>query len=198
MKSIIFLSLLSFFTSCAMGPLNGHETARTVGGGRHELTGGYGTASYVAKWTYGLSENFDFGAHLEQLSLGARLKYALLNPRDGGFGLALAGGVGTSFGGSYYNGDIIISSLSGRIEPYAMFRYNHVTTDKQDFKDKDSGALDFTIDEASFSYGQVFLGSRIWFTQSVALSVEASKLVRFENVEFSDIIIVSGSLIFRF
>lgn len=160
--------------------------------------GGYGSASYVAKWTYGLSQNFDFGAHIEELSMGVRLKYALLNPRDGGVALALAGGAGASFGGSYYNGDILLSSLYGRIEPYAIFRYNHVTTDKQDFRDKDNGAINFTIDEASFTYGQVFLGSRIWLTQGFAVSVEASKLVRFENVEFSDLIIVSGALIFRF
>jgi len=181
-----------------MGPLTGHATASTVGEGSNEVVAGYGTTSYTAKWTHGLTGNFDFGVHVESLSIGARLKYALLNPKDGGFALALAGGAGASFGGSYYNGDVIISSLSGRIEPYAMFRYNHVTTDKYDFKDKDTGALHFTIDETSFTYGQVFLGTRIWLAKGFALSLEASKLVRFENAEFSDIFIFSGALIFRF
>lgn len=198
MKNLILLSVLGLLTSCAMGPLAGHETARSVGDGRHELVGAYGTSSYAAKWNYGLSQNFDIGLHIESLSVGGRLKYALLNPRDGGFALAFAAGAGSSFGGSYYNGDLIVSTLNGRIEPYAMFRYNQVTTNERDFRDKDTGVLKLTIDEAIFSYGQVFVGTRIWITKDSALSLEASKLLEFQNAEFSDMILVSGALLVRF
>ena len=61
MNKLLSILVLGFLTSCAVGPLLNHETARTVGKGKHELSGGYSNAGYVFKWNYGLFEKFDFG-----------------------------------------------------------------------------------------------------------------------------------------
>jgi len=176
------LALFSIFaiSGCAFGPLVNHETARTVGANNHELVGGYGQAGYVAKWTYGLAESLDLGVQFESLSFGIRGKYSFLNVENG-FSLAAALGFGSSIGGSHYYGDILASYMAGGWEPYGTLRIVHVKTDPLEFRDEETGDVDFTIGSAQYEYGQFMLGTRYWFTEHWLVSIEASTLFGFTS-----------------
>jgi len=164
-----------FLSSCAVGPLVSHETARTVGNSKSELIAGAGQAGFIAKWNYGLRENLDFGVHWESLSLGIRLKYAFEN-NEAGWSFASSLGTGGSIGGSHYYGDLIASHKHGAWEPYTTLRVVHVKNDPIDFRDENTGALDFTVNKSEYDYGQFMLGTRYWFSHQWLLSVEASTL----------------------
>ncbi|AZZ35438.1 hypothetical protein CIK05_01030 [Bdellovibrio sp. qaytius] len=178
MKNLFVSAVLGFLflSSCAVGPLVSHETARTVGNSKSELIAGGGQAGFVAKWNYGLTENLDFGVHWESLSLGIRAKYAFINNKEAGWSFATALGTGESIGGSHYYGDIMGSYLDEKWEPYTIVRVVHVKTDPIDFKDEDTGQIGFTIDKAEYDYGQFILGTRYLFTHQWFLSVEASSI----------------------
>jgi hypothetical protein len=171
--TISFLFLL--LTSCAIGPLVSHETARTVGDSKHELVGGYGSGGLALKWNYGLSKNLDLGVQMESYSMGIRAKYAFINASEG-FSLAAALGTGLSVGGSHSYGDILASVKNGNWEPYATLRMVHVKTDPVDFKDESTGRFDFKVDSLNYNYGQFILGTRYWFSPKWLLSVEGSTL----------------------
>ncbi len=198
MNKLPIILLLSFLSSCAVGPLVNHETARTVGKDRHEVSGGYSNAGYVFKWNYGLFEKFDIGVHAEQYNLGLRAKYSFVKNDDNGFSMALALGAGDSFGGNHYYGDLLGSFLTGRWEPYTTVRVVKVRTEEMNFSDEQTGAFAFRIDENHYSYGQYFLGTRFWASRQLFLSVEASTLFTLDAVEVSDNFIFSGALGYRF
>ncbi|HLT21786.1 MAG TPA: hypothetical protein VKZ84_00010 [Bacteriovoracaceae bacterium] len=179
-KNFFVLAFLFILTSCAVGPLVSHETARTVGDNNHEIIGSYGEAGVAAKWNYGLTENFDFGIQWESLSAGLRAKYAFLNFSEG-FSMAVAGGAGLSEGGSHYYGDLMLSYRSGFWEPYATVRIVHVDTDPEEIEDEYTWGINFKIDEMSYEYGQVIVGSRFWLSQRWLLSVEGSSLFGFNS-----------------
>lgn len=176
-KSLFLLLVMSvFLMGCAVGPLVSHEPARTVGDGHHDLTAGYGVAGYVLKWNYGVSENFDIGLHWESLSIGLRTKYAFINNQSGGVSLAAALGTGASVGGSHRYADIMVSHLDGRFEPYGTLRLVHVSTDRTELEDEDTGEVLFEVDKDEYQYGQVILGSRIWINERWYGSLELSTL----------------------
>lgn len=174
--SLITISLLFLLlTSCAIGPLVSHETARSVGDSKHELVGGYGSGGVALKWNYGLSKNLDLGLQMESHSMGIRAKYAFINASEG-LSLAAAVGTGLSIGGSHSYGDILASFRNGNWEPYTTLRMVHVRTDPVDFKDEDTGRFDFKVDSINYNYGQVMVGTRYWFNSHWLLSVEGSTL----------------------
>lgn len=179
-KSSYSLSLLFFLTSCAVGPLVSHETARTVGDNKHEFVGSYGDAGVALKWNYGLTKNFDFGIQWESLSMGIRAKYAFLNYSEG-FSMAIAGGTGFSAGGDHYYGDLMLSYRSGFWEPYITGRIVHVDTDPQEFDGDTSWGIQFDIDSMSYEYGQFIIGSRFWFNENFMFSVEGSTFFGFDS-----------------
>ncbi len=174
-KLNILLLPFIFTTSCAVGPLMFHETARTVGDSNHELVGGAGQAGLLFKWNYGLSENLDLGIQFESLSLGLRAKYAFINSGENGFSLASGAGIGFSVGGSHYYGDLIGSYFFEKWEPYTGLRLVHAKNDDREIKSSNS-ALDFTIEETQYNYGQITLGTKFWFSKSWVLSAEASSI----------------------
>ncbi len=152
-----------------------HETARTVGQSNHEILGGFGQVGYVFKWNYGATENLDLGLYTEALNTGLRAKYAFLNS-SAGWSFATALGTGVSIGGTTTNIDLITSYATGSWEPYGTVRLVQSKTDPIEFKDKNTGQVDFTIEKSEFSYGQFILGNRFWFSPHWLLSVEASTL----------------------
>ncbi len=193
------LVVIPLFSGCAVGPLFNHETARTVGNSNKELMGGFGSAGYLIKWTYGLSENLDLGIQWESWSLGLRAKYAFINQRESGWSLAAAAGTGFSIGGSHYYGDIIGSYLTGSWEPYATVRVVHVKHDPVKFKKEDNGLVDFTVHLPDYEYGQVLLGSRFWLNPHWILSLEMSSIFAItRGVAFNNFILLSASLGYRF
>ena len=196
-KTLVMCSLL--LTGCAVGPLVNHETGRTVGKHNSELVGGYGRAGYVAKWSFGLGEDVDFGVQFESLSIGIRLKYAFVNNHQGGWSFAGAIGAGDSLGGSHYYGDVIGSYLTGNWEPYGSVRIVHVKMDPLEFKDKDTGSMNFTINVGNYDYGQVMAGTRYWFTQNWLFSAEMSTLFAITSgVKIHDNFLVGGAFGYRF
>lgn len=182
MTFFLFLSL----TSCAIGPLVSHETARTVGRNKHEPAFGYGMAGYVLKWNYGITDNFDIGLHWESLSIGLRAKYAFIKNDGEGFSLASAIGYGSSIGGKYTSVDLLGSYLVGQWEPFSMFRYVHVKTDPIEFRsdDPNTQGFDFTISSQKYDYGQLSFGSRYWFKENLYFSGELSYLFSFKTEYF--------------
>lgn len=198
MKKLLLFVAIATLSGCAVGPLVSHETARTVGNSNHELIGGYGSAGYAVKWNYGLTENLDIGLHWETLSVGLRAKYAFINNKTG-WSLAGALGSGGSVGGSHYYGDIIGSYLTGFWEPYGTVRVVQVKNDPLEFRNKDTGQIDFTVPTSQFNYGQVILGTRYWFTPHWLLSIEASTLFTMTSgVKIGNGAIVGGSFGYRF
>lgn len=176
-----------------------HEPARTVGEGRDELAIGYGLAGYVLKWNHGVSKDWDFGIQWEALSLGLRTKYAFINAQERGWSLAVAGGVGTSLGGNHYYGDLMVSYLWSAVEPYASFRYVHVSTDPVEFRNENTGEVSFTVTTPNYNYGQIFLGSRFWFSPTVSLSIECSSFASYSSgLVLDNHLFYSAGLGFRF
>lgn len=197
-KQFNILILCGLLSGCAVGPLVSHETARTVGSRNSELIGGYGQAGYVFKWNYGLGKDFDIGLHWESLSIGLRAKYAFINSSNG-FSLAAALGIGESLGGSHYYGDILFSYLVKKFEPYGTIRLVHVKTDPVEFRDEDTGHVDFTVRSYKYDYGQGILGARIWFNKNWFLSLEASTLFTVsDDVEIADGVLLGAALGARF
>lgn len=188
-----------FLQTACVGPLVSQETAQTVGYHRHEIVGGGGQAGALVKYNFGLGENLDVGAQWESLSIGLRMKYALLNEHEEGFSLALAGGLGSSIGGSHYYGDLMASYLTGRMEPYGTFRMVHVKIDPVEFKDSNSGQTVFTVDLGDYSYAEAILGTRIWLTRHWLLSFEAATLMSMTSgLSFTNSLIVDGAFGYRF
>lgn len=197
-NSLIALLLAMVLGGCAVGPLVQHETARSVGDGNHELVGGYGNAGIVAKWNYGISENFDFGMQYESLSFGVRGKYSVINRESGGFSLAGAFGAGTSIGGNHMYFDIMTSYLTGAFEPYATARFVQVSTDPAEFRNTDTGEVAFTVQSAQYKYGQAVIGTRIWMSSSWLLSLEATSLFGLgDGVQFSENVLLGAALGYR-
>ncbi len=196
--AVILAPLGIISSGCAVGPLVSHETARTVGNSNHEIVGGYGQAGYAFKWNYGVSENLDIGLHWESLSIGARIKYAFINSKDS-WSLAAALGTGSSVGGSHNYLDIITSTMAGSWEPYATARLVKVKTDPLEFRNKDTGQVDFTISSAEYDYGQALLGTRYWFNANWLFSLEASSLFAInDSVKFGSNVLVGAALGYRF
>lgn len=167
---------LTYLCACAVGPLVSHETARTVGANKNEFVFGAGQAGAVLKWNTGLTQDLDLGAQFESLSLGLRLKYAFVNNDKQGFSFASALGTGASLGGSHYYVDFIGSYLNDKAEPYTTLRLVRVKNDPLEFKNKDTGAVNFTIGSSQYEYGQFILGTRIWLSQNWMMSLEASNI----------------------
>lgn len=198
-KFLFLLSVILSTSGCAIGPLVLHESARTVGNSNSEIIGGYGQAGGVFKWNYGLTDNLDIGVHWESLSLGVRAKYAFINSKSSGWSMASAIGTGRSFGGSHYYADLILSHFSGSWEPYSALRFVHVKNDPLEFKNKDTGAVDFTIKGSEYDYGQIILGSRYWFDKSWLFSLEASTFTTLSSEFIVDTgLIVGGAFGYRF
>lgn len=186
---------LVLFSGCAVGPLVSHETARTVGSGNSELILGYGQASYVVKFNLGLMESLDLGVQVEELSIGARLKYAFINQRENGFSLAAAVGAGASLGGNHYYGDLLASYLAGSWEPYATFRFVHVVTDELKSND---GFLDFTVRSMKYNYSQIMFGTRYWLSEHWLLSLEISTLLASDDFSTGKSFFAGGAIGYRF
>jgi len=175
MKIIFTLLALLSLSGCAVGPLVGHETARTVGDNNHEIAGGLGQQGFVAKWNYGLRENWDIGIHAELFSIGLRTKYAFINGMENGFSMAAAAGIGESVGGEHYYGELLSSYMIKQFEPLVNIIHVRVKTDPQDFKkDFEQDEPDFVIESYKFNYFQILYGTRFWFNPNWMLSVEGS------------------------
>jgi len=172
MNKALLSFVLFFSSSCAIGPLVNHETARTIGATKQELSVGYGLAGYVFKWNVGINEDFDLGVHLESLSLGVRAKYAFLNSPSG-WSYSGAFGIGTSLGGSHHYADLNASYLSGKVEPYGTLRLVHVKNDPLEFRDKNTGQVDLVISRSEYDYAQFIFGTRYWHSPKNYFSLEA-------------------------
>lgn len=196
MKKIIQAVFLTasamILSSCVMGPINTFETGRTLSPGKGELLFGMGNTGYAGKLSFGLSDNLDFGLQLETFSLGARLKYALMNNQEKGFSMSIAGGAGVGGGQSYHSyGDIIASYLSGDFEPYASLRLVHAVN--KSYEEKKASEFDsiYTLQKPEFDYQQYSFGLRYWVNEQLTLNIEATKL----QADSSDIIFKDRTLV---
>lgn len=201
--NITKLGLIGVFAAvtagCAIGPLVSHETARTVGKGHSELIGGYGMAGYAIKYNYGVADNLDLGIHWESLSIGVRAKYAFKNGGENSWSWAAAGGIGASIGGSHYYGDFTGSYLFKAFEPYATLRLVHVKNDPLEFKDQNTGEVDFTVDLPDYNYGQGIIGTRYWIDPHWLLSLEAGSVFSLTSgLSIGQAIFINGAFGYRF
>lgn len=199
LRSILVLMVTQTLVGCALGPLVSQEAGRTVGDGNHEFQLGYGSAQYFGKYTWGLTENLDFGVQYEAFSLGIRLKYAFINNREAGFALAVAGGTGASIGGSHQYIDVLASHLIGEWEPYVTIRYVWSKVDPVEFTNKDTGQVDFRTPNFNYSYGHFFVGTRYWITKKWLLAIEGSGLFLMSSgLNVSQPSLIAGSVGYRF
>lgn len=185
-KTKLLMMVFGLLSGCAVGPLMVHETARTVGDRRDELSVGYGATGFDFKWHHGFHDNLDLGFQVEALSAGVRGKWAVVNNQTSGPSLALATGVGFNWNGSHVYGDLIGSYLAGSWEPYTSLRGVQATNNQRELKESETGKTVITIPRNSFQYGQYTLGTRFWFNQKFMMNVEASKLFS-EEPEFDDV-----------
>lgn len=192
-----------FSSSCALGPLISHETARTLGTGNHEFTGSLGTYGLGFRWGYGISENFDLSANVESTSFSARGKYAFLNNHQGGWSLALAGGGGYSslFPADFFHVDLMASYLRDSFEPYLNLRVVRVHLRELEFESEDRllDAIEYAFRRQTFTYVQPILGARYWMNPRWAWSVEASSLAAIDStVDIQSSILFGLGLSYRF
>ena len=174
----LILALISMLTvGCAVGPLMGHESARTVGRSANEVIVGAGVTYQLIKYTRGLTDDFDLGLQYEIETLSVRAKYALLNTPDEGVSLAVAATLGAGKNGRSAGGDLILSYRRRWLEPYFIGRFTHV-----DFGERtDHRSLDvLTKYEPALhaNYGQAMLGARFWTAPNWVLTVETSAVLR--------------------
>lgn len=186
-------------SGCAIGPLLSHDVGRSMGDGNHDikLMGSTGEL-WGFKYDYGLTDNFDIGFQWEALSAGIKLKYAWLNNQKSGMSIGTSLGTGTSFGGSYYNGALLLSYRSKYFEPFASVRYTKVESDETDLKDADTGELFVTIPSIEYDYTQAFVGTKIWFASWFGLSLEAGSFIASGDVKFDTNVFYSVALEFAF
>ena len=193
------LLLVVFVSSCAIGPILNHDVARSNGDGNHDIKI---MSSVDGLWgfhyDYGLTDDLDIGVQWEALSAGLKLKYALVNNQKSGLSVALGAGTGTSFGGSYYNGALFVSYKSKTFEPFASVRYTSVENDSTDLKDADTGELFVTIPAFNYNYTKAFLGTKIWFVDWFALSLEAGSFIASGDVKFDSNVFYSAAFEFAF
>jgi hypothetical protein len=199
---LIPLSVFLFFlgSGCAIGPILSHDVGRSVGDGNHDIQLLSTTEGFWGfKYEYGLTKNLDLGIQWEALSAGLRLKYSILNNPTAGFSFGTSVGAGSSFGGSYYHATLTGSYKTKVFEPFASVRYTKVQSDEKDLRDADTGDLFLTIPKFDYSYGQVFVGTKIWAADWFALSLEATSFfVSGDDVKFSDGALFSLGLEFAF
>lgn len=184
LRLFALVSLLSS-AGCAFGPLMVHETARTVGDRRDELSLGYGSTGADFKWHHGFHDNLDIGFQVEYLGAGLRAKWAFLNNQKAGPSAAMAVGYGYNWGGDHVYGDLIASYLEGQWEPYTSLRGVNASVNSQTWTDEKTGQVEWKIPRHSYQYGQFTLGTRYWFNQKFMMNIEASKLFS-EEIEIND------------
>ncbi len=194
--AISFFSLI--LASCAIGPLAYNETARTIGKGSHEISAGVDPLGYVVKYNYGITEKIDIGLQVETFSLGLKLKYAPVKNDIKGWSLGGALLAGSSIGGSYQGLDLSASYLYKKIEPYLNFRIINAEYNFNDWQEDGDSSIKFTnLLEDTYTYGQIFIGTRVKLNKKWALSFELSSFVYEEGVEF-EAAWGSAALIFNF
>lgn len=89
--------------------------------------------------------------------------------------------------------------MAGSWEPFGTFRVVHVKNDPLEFKDEDTGNIDFTVPSSEYDYGQFILGTRYWFTPHWLFSLEASSLISMtSDLEIDNGVIVGGAFGYRF
>ena len=197
--TVVTIIASSFACGCALGPLAMHETARSVGKAKNEFDYAFGSMGHMISWNVGASDDLDVGIHLESLSIGIRAKYAFINARENGWSLAAAAGVGSSFGGGHYYGDVISSYLSEFWEPYGALRLTHAHNDPIYIKDRDNSRSTYTFSAGDYDYGAVILGSRFWLSERWMASIEASSLFSAaSNVTFGSNVLASAAFGYRF
>lgn len=179
-KMSLYSIVVFFLVSCAISPLGLHETGRSVGQAKNEFIAGFGQAGYVFKWINGVTDNLDFGVQLETLSLGARLKYSIINQQKDGFSFATAAGFGVNLGGRHYYGDLIGSYLINDYEPYLGVRVTRVRVNFGNINNS-NGVISENYHANEFSYGQIFLGFKYQLSEKINLTLEASTLSTFSS-----------------
>lgn len=196
-SALIFF--ISIFSSCAMGPLNGDKTARTLQEGKFGIETGFSPAPY-GQVSYGITDDWQVGASLElQLALVQTLntKYALIQ-KDEGWSIALAGGAFTAPSfvdtSGIYAGPVF-SYKKDLFESYLGIRHNFVNWDVNELEQEDRNDLLANVDTSqasrNFTYTQTTLGVNLWINNNFALNLNG-KILHFHNRGFESTINTFG------
>ena len=192
--SILLLGLVVVLlnVSCALGPVLNHETARSNGEGKGEFTAMSTSKGYLGlKFDYGILKDLDIGAQWESLNTSIYAKYSFLNQPNGS---SLAGliGTGSTFGGNFNYIDLTYSYMATAFEPYIAARYITVRTDLSELTGNDTSSIFSSITKAEFSYAMAFIGTKYWFSKTLALSAEGSSFISVsDSIQFSENALIS-------
>ncbi len=203
MKKLIHAARIAAFSialsSCALGPLMSHDTARSLGEGVAAVDLAGTAINGMVKTGIGVTDNLDLGAQLEVFSFGLRAKYSLLNNREQGLSFALAGGTGWSHGGTHRYADIIGSYKINDFEFYSTARFVHASNTEKDFKDANTGQSVFVIAQRDYDYKQYIFGIRYWITDKILFDIEGTK-ISFDDkeIKFESPMQYGAGLGFRF
>jgi hypothetical protein len=195
---ISLMSIVSVLggAGCSIAPITNLPTGRTVGAGKVGLDLGAIMASedlspgFASKLSIGLMRDLDFGFEYEVISLGAFLKYSLINPIGDGPALAVHGGLGQS-GSTYYYGGVTGSLKLGAMEPFGVIRYNHA-----EYQEITSSI--FTIPAGSYNYWSFSGGTAIWIVKWFGLKGEVSFLSGNFGTSSLSKPLFDGAIMFRF
>jgi hypothetical protein len=173
-RNASMIILLALLASGCLAPLSSSFTARSLGAGKIEFSGGMSALerqedSFMLPAfaiAVGLSSNFDLGLQLESSSLGVFGKYSFINSKERGFSLAGVLGAGAVASGSYAYAGPVLSYKSKAVEPYFVGRFNYVHYGESE------NCLD--MEPGTYTYLQFTLGSVFWLTPSIGLNVESS------------------------
>lgn len=198
-----FYSLLIFLvmslSACAFAPLATSTTGRSEGKGKSEIQAGSVPGGAHLKYTVGITDNFDLGAHTEFHlfgGIGAHAKYSLINNKEKGFSTAVIGGAGSGIfqESYYYYVGPVISYKINFFEPYTALRYNGVYWPKS----SQNSTVVVLDDDIHFSYLQLAAGSFFWFSDRIGLSAEAVWFApTTDRVKFQALLLTT-SLAFKF
>jgi hypothetical protein len=197
--AIASLLLFLLLSSCAVGPLTHHETARTVGDTHHEISAGLSPAGHALKWNYGATHNIDFGLQIESFSAGGRVKWAIRNRPLHGLSVALAFGSGLSIGGRHSYLDLT-TSYSGLKwgEPYLSARATMLLQSTLVTGSYSTGNIQFTASATTYQYVQYFVGNRFWISDRYYLGIEGSTFQFLSGLTSTSKYLLSATLGLRY
>lgn len=177
-KKLLSIFILLLSSGCAFAPFSHLSTARTVGKGVYNFSGGViGSASGgisggspVLKVDYGVFDNLDVGIHYEMINTGMVLKYAIYNKKEDGMSLAMTGGGGSIGNGGYWNVGPIASYKIGFFEPYAAIKLTRVTKEHTNFSIIGFGT--FQAPSNTFDFFYFTIGMMAWASDRVGILLE--------------------------
>lgn len=206
-RSLLFFVFVLTLANCSFAPLTTPTSGRSLGEGNFQINASI-LPTLGATVSYGITENWDAGAIVEQqfgTVLSAYGKYSFINNSEG-FAMSAYGGAftGSGFGSSsgFYLAPIV-SHKKDWFEIYLSTRFSNVRWDVASITQSDFDDSNYTIKTTdasfTFNYLQTDLGFNFIFSEGFSWNLHAKHFTFFsDDIESSNDIAPGTALLFNF